>query len=263
MINLDSLHKADCKTRRDAVKILAAQCLGLNLVSNLPAATTSTGGGKAKSLIIINFGGGISHVDTFDIKEANKDANRNSEPIKTNADGIRVGKYYSRMAEHMDCMAVINSMQHALGIHGDAAYLMRTAYERRSTITHPEIGAWMSKYAEHRSGDIPSFIKIVRGGGLGAGFFPGKYGALPIPDPSKGVSNSTLPKGISNSRFDNRMSLTEKLNQEFSQTLTTSITDNYAEAYTNAVKLMRSEDLEVFDLDKESNKTKEAYGKNS
>lgn len=266
MINSDSLHKADGQTRRDAVKMLAAKCLGLNLVSNLPStasAATGSGGGQAKSLIIINFAGGISHVDSFDIKEANNEANRNCEPIKTSADGIRVGKYYHRMAEHMDRIAVINSMQHALGIHGDAAYLMKTAYERRSTITHPELGAWMSKYCEHRSGDIPPFIKMgAKGGGLGAGFLPGKFGALPIPDPSKGVSNSSLPRGVTNDRFDNRMNLTEKLNQEFGDTLTTRLTDNYSEAYAHAVKLMRSEDLEVFDLNRESNKTREDYGKN-
>ena len=263
-MNSDILYKADSKTRRDAVKMLAAQFLGLNLVSNLPttaSAATGAGGGKAKSLIIINFAGGISHVDSFDIKEANKDANRNSEPIKTSADGIRVGKYFKGTAEHMDCIAVINSMQHALGIHGDASYLMKTAYERRSTITHPEIGAWMSKYCEHRSGDIPPFIKMG-GGGLGAGFFPGKYGALPIPDPAKGVSNSALPKGVTNDRFKNRMSLTESLNREFHQTFITGLTENYHEAYANAVKLMRSEDLAVFDLNKESAKTMETYGKN-
>ncbi len=266
MINIDSLNKADGPTRRDAVKMLAAQCLGLNLVSNLPAAAaaaTSPGGGKAKSLIIINFSGGISHVDSFDIKEANKEANSQSGPIKTSADGIRVGKYFHRMAEYMDCMAVINSMQHALGIHGDAAYLMRTAYELRSTITHPEIGAWMSKHCEHRSGDIPPFIKMGARGGLGAGFFPGKYGALPIPDPSKGVSNSSLPQGVTDQRFKSRVSLTESLNQEFSRTLTTGLTENYHEAYANAVKLMASKDLEVFDLNKESDKTRETYGKNN
>ncbi|MEM0968147.1 MAG: DUF1501 domain-containing protein [Verrucomicrobiota bacterium] len=264
MTNPESFPKADGRTRRDAAKMLAAQCLGLSFVSNLPAAATlpGMGGGKAKSLIIVNFAGGISHVDTFDIKEGNQEANSRSQPIKTNADGIRIGKYFSRMADHMDRVAVINSMQHALGIHGDASYLMQTAYERRSTITHPEIGAWMSKHCEHRSGDIPPFIKMGAKSGLGAGFFPGKYGALPIPDPSKGVSNSALPRGVAEDRFENRFSLTESLNQEFNRTLSTGLTENYHEAYANAVKLMSSEDLVVFDLNQESDKTKETYGKN-
>ena len=261
------LHKADGRTRREAVKMLAAQFLGLNMISRLsaaPAAPVKTaGGGKAKSLIIINFSGGISHVDTFDIKEANKEANGQAQPIKTNADGIRIGKFFSRMGDHMDCIALIHSMQHAQGIHYDASYLMNTAYLRRGTVVHPELGAWISKYAERRSGDIPPFIKLGAKSGLGAGFFPGKYGALPIPDPSGGISNSRRPADVTDDRFMNRFSLTQSLNQEFNQVLKTELTDNYHEAYVNAVKLMNSKDLEVFDLNKESEKTKEAYGQNS
>ena len=37
-MNLDFLHQADSQTRRNAVKMLAAQFLGLNLVSKLSAA---------------------------------------------------------------------------------------------------------------------------------------------------------------------------------------------------------------------------------
>lgn len=260
----DSIQKADGQTRRHFVQTLAAQCLGLSVLSHLPKATAATapGGGKAKSLIMIRFGGGISHVDTFDIKEANKEANNRSEPIKSSADGIRIGKFFSRTAKHMDRVALIHSMQHSQGVHYDAAYLMSTGYLRRGTVVHPELGAWISKYGERRSGDIPPFIKLGAKSGLGAGFFPGKYGALPIPDPSKGITNSKLPQGVNNSRFKNRLSLTEGLNQEFENIRSTKLTDNYHEAYANAVKLMSSKDLQVFDLNKESAKTKEAYGKN-
>lgn len=260
----DSIQKADGQTRRQAIKMLAAQCLGLNLISNLSTASAATplGGGKAKSLIIIKFGGGISHVDTFDIKEANREANNRSEPIRTSADGIRVGKYFSRMGKHMDRMALIHSMQHSQGVHYDASYLMSTAYLRRGTVVHPELGAWISKYGERRSGDIPPFIKLGAKSGLGAGFFPGEYGALPIPDPSRGITNSKLPKGVPGSRFQNRFDLTKSLNKEFEKVRSTKLTDNYHEAYANAAKLMSSRDLEVFDLNKESAKTKETYGKN-
>lgn len=261
-----SILNADGLTRRQAVKMLAAQYLGLHLVSELPAAPPAVipaGGGKAKSLVIIKFSGGISHVDTFDIKEANTEANAQSSPIKTKADGIRIGKYFHRTAEHMDRIALINSMQHAQGVHFDAHYLMDTAYLRRGTVVHPELGAWISKYGVRRSGDIPPFIKVDSRSGLGAGFFPGKYGALPIPDPSQGINNSALPSGVSESRFRNRLSLTESLNHEFEAVLSTPLTANYHEAYASAVKLMSSKDLEVFDLNKETDKTKEAYGQNS
>ena len=261
----DFLTQSDARTRRDVVRLLAAKFLALNFASNVSAAPAGAvkGGGKAKSLIAIHFGGGMSHVDTFDIKEKNTEANRISSPIKTNVSGIRLGKYFENLANHMDCFAMINSMQHTQGIHYDAGYLMRTAYLKRSTVVHPELGAWISKYGNRRSGDIPPFIKLGAKSGLGAGFFPGKYGALSIPDPQKGINNSQVPSGVSDERFQNRFSLTDSLNQEFEKTLSTGMTEDYHEAYTNAVKLMSSKDLEVFDLSKESEKTKARYGKNS
>ena len=257
------LNQADVATRRHFVKMLAANFLALNFVSKLPAqANPTAGGGKAKSLILIRFGGGLSHVDSFDIKEANTEANRASEPIKTNADGIRLGKYFKGMANHMDRFALINSMQHTQGVHFAAGYLMSTGYLRRGTVTHPEMGAWISKYAERRSGDIPPFIKLGAKSGLGAGFFPGQYGALPIPDPRAGITNSRLPTGVTQPQFQKRFSLTESLNQEFEKTRSSTLTKNYHQAYANAVNLMGSKDLAVFNIAKESPQVKEDYGEN-
>ena len=265
MIDQNILKKADPITRRRMVELMAAGCLSLNFSSTAFAANGRSqikGGGKAKSLITIYASGGMSHVDSFDIKEANKDANRNSEPIKTNASGIRVGKYFKNMAKHMDSFALVNSMQHTLGVHLFASYMTKTAYEKSSTIVHPELGGWISKHKKSRSGDIPPFVKIG-GGNLGNGFFPGQYGALPIGDPNAGVKNIRLPQGISKKLFDDRLDLTNAMNKEFDKTLSNTMTKDYHTAYEHAVQLMSSKDLEVFNLSKESKKTKELYGNNS
>jgi hypothetical protein len=257
------LNRADGSTRRQFARMLAAKFLALDFISKLPAQTNlPAGGGKAKSLILIRFAGGLSHVDSFDIKEANTEANRASEPIKTNADGILLGKYFTGMAKHMDRFALINSMQHSQGVHFAAGYLMSTGYLRRGTVTHPEMGAWISKYGERRSGDIPPFIKLGAKSGLGAGFFPGQYGALPIPDPLAGITNCKLPEGVTPQQFEKRFSLTESLNHEFEKTRSSTLTKNYHQAYANAVNLMGSKDLEVFNIAGESQLVKDAYGQN-
>ena len=160
----------------------------------------------------------------------------------------------------MDAFALINSMQHTQGIHKQAKYLMDTAYLKRSTITHPELGAWISKYGERRSGDIPPFIKFASSG-LGAGFFPGQYGALLIPDPKTGISNLKSPEGVTEGQIQRSFSLTDALNQEFEKSFSNIQTKNYHQAYADAVKLMSSSDLDVFNVEKESEQTREAYGK--
>lgn len=95
------LNKAHDLTRRDFAANMAKSLLALNIVpmtSQAAIMKTLPGGGKAKSVIFIRVTGGLSHVDSFDIKEKNKDAMKASSPIKTNADGIRVGKYFSKLA---------------------------------------------------------------------------------------------------------------------------------------------------------------------
>ncbi|MCM8531994.1 MAG: DUF1501 domain-containing protein [Lentisphaeraceae bacterium] len=265
MIDHDLLKKADPITGRRMVELMAAGCLSLTYSSTAFAAKGSSslkGGGKAKSLITIYASGGMSHVDSFDIKEANKAANSKSDPIKTKANGIRVGKYFKSMAKYMDSCALVNSMQHNLGVHIFAGYLTKTSYEKSATTVHPELGGWVSKHKPSRSGDIPPFVKIG-GGTLGNGFFPGKYGALPIGDPNAGVKNVRLPNGINKDLFNDRLDLTNAMNSEFSKKLSNTMTKDYHTAYEDAVKLMNSKDLEVFNLSKVSAKTRETYGKNS
>ena len=95
-------NKADDFTRRQMIKTMAGTCLGLNIVPMIASAQSSKsipGAGKAKSVIFIKITGGLSHVDSFDIKEKNKDAMKASGAIKTSADGVRVSKHFPQAGE--------------------------------------------------------------------------------------------------------------------------------------------------------------------
>jgi hypothetical protein len=243
---------------------LAAGLLGLQFIPKSAWAETPAprGSRRAKSVVFIHVAGGLSQVDSFDIKEANSDANKASVPIKSNADGILVGKYFTGMARHMDKFAVINSMCHTQGTHSHASYLTMTGYESRGTVVHPELGAWVSKLSGKRSAAIPSFIKIGSSDGAGRGFFSSEYSALPIKDPTKGIQFVKSPDGISESEFEKRLSFLNIINQEYDSKFKNGITKDYANIYEQALKMMTSSDLEAFDLNKESESMKELYGKN-
>ena len=190
----DIFLKSDEMTRRHMVKGLAAGLLGLNFVPEIAAKSTTAlkGGGKAKSVIFINVAGGLSQVDSFDIKEHNKDANKASEPMKSNADGILVGKYFKGMAKHMDKFAAINSMCHTRGLTIHATYLTMTSYESRGTVAHPELGAWVSKLGGNGSGAIPPFIKNGGSKGAGRGFFKANILLCRLKTQLKGFNLSKL-----------------------------------------------------------------------
>ncbi|MCH2208432.1 MAG: DUF1501 domain-containing protein [Lentisphaerales bacterium] len=260
----DLFLKSDEMTRRHMVKGLAAGLLGLNFVPEIAAKSTTAlkGGGKAKSVIFINVAGGLSQVDSFDIKEHNKDANKASEPMKSNADGIQVGKYFKGMAKHMEKFAAINSMCHTQGTHHHATYLTLTSYESRGTVAHPELGAWASKLGGKGAEAIPPFIKIGNSGDAGRGFFSSQYSALPVKDPTKGIQFVKTPKDLSEGEFKKRISYMNMLNKEYEAKMKNNITNDYSNIYDQALKMMTSKDLAAFDLNQEKDLTRERYGKN-
>ena len=261
----DIFLKSDELTRRHMVKGLAAGLLGLNFVPELSARSTSTlrGGGKAKSVIFINVSGGFSQVDSFDIKEANKDAMKAAAPIKSSADGIRVGKFFPKMAQQMDKFAQINSMFNTQGAHNPAQYLMSTGYEQRGTVMHPDLGGWINRLATRTSGDIPSYVKVGESKGQGCGFFGSKYAALPVASAVQGLQNIKRPRKISQTQFNERLSLMQQINKVYEKKVKTAKTDSYDLIYKDAVQLMQSKDLDVFDIAKESKATKELYGEDN
>ena len=257
------LNKVDPVSRRSILKGIAAGCFSMNIIDSLNAAqeeaVIAAGGGKSKSVIFINVKGGMSHVDSFDIKETNKDAFKASAPIKTSADGIRIGKYFPGIAKHMHKFAVINSMSSTQGAHNEAQYLTLTSYEKRGTVVHPNFGAWVNMLSSTKT-DIPNYIKTSTKR-LGAGFFPSRTAALPVANPTQGLEHVKRYSEITAKSFDNRFSLMQKVNKEFANRFSTRTSSAYNEVYDDAVKLMNSKDLEVFDLSKEKQETREAYAK--
>ena len=162
----------------------------------------------------------------------------------------------------MDKCAIINSMKNTQGAHKEAQYLMSTGFEPRGTVVHPEFGAWVNKLAKSTSGDIPSFIKTGRSSTLGGGFFGSKYAALPVADPAKGIQNIRMAKDVSPKNFDKRLALMNELNREFGNKIKHASNGSYQQVYKDAVKLMNSKDIDVFDINKEKKNVQEAYGDN-
>lgn len=257
------LNKADDFTRRDIVKGMAGAFLGLNIIPTVAQSQSLKnvpGAGQAKSVIYIKITGGLSHVDSFDIKEDNKDAMKASGAIETSADGIRVSKHFPKIAKHMDKCALINSMFNTQGAHRPAQYLMTTGYEKRGTVIHPHFGAWVNKIGKNKNMDIPSFVKVGGSGSLGGGFFGSMYSALPVADPKVGLKNINRPSGVNAETFDKRLALMDEINRELERKVKNKTTESYQYVYKDAVKLMNSKDLDVFNISKESVKTKDLYG---
>ena len=257
--------------RRSFITGAAKAMLGIGAMPMLsqlaaasPAAPAKIGnkvGGTAKSVIYLYMDGGMSHLDTFDTKPG-AETQGPVESIKTSADGVMISEYFPSLAKQMHNVAVINSMNSTQGSHGHGRYYMHTSYFKRGTIQHPDLGAWSSRMLKSPNRSLPSNVKI--GGsssGLGAGYFESKYSALPIGDPEAGLQYSQLYKDVTPNRFTARLKKLNDMNAGFSKKFDIKQARAYASMYDEAVSLMKSKDLAVFDLTQEKDEVRDRYGR--
>jgi hypothetical protein len=281
-------NKANEQTRRRFVTAAASSLLGVGL---LPSAGLFTGvGGEAfgkdkegqdkegqdketakpplpmrtkpaKRVIYLYMSGGMTHLDTLDTKPGHENQGPVRE-LKTNVSGLRISEYLPQLSNHADKMAIINSMTSTAGAHEQARYLMHTSYERRATISHPGIGAYLLKYLDKLNEDLPGSVFIGGNSRIdgGAGFFESSYEPLAINNPEDGLKN--IRARFNPAQFSQNLSLSAELDAEFRKTNNVKSTRAYTSMYEDAVRLMKSEDLKAFDLSQEDKLVRETYGDN-
>jgi len=258
------LNSLETPTRRQFVEGCAAAAFGLNVIpatgltADEAAPKKHPAFGKAKSVIWIMLGGGLSHIDSLDPKDGKSKGP--ADKIKTAAD-FQVTSYFPKLATVADRMCVIRSMKAKIGVHTPAKYFMRTAHETRGTILHPNLGAWGSHYLGRSNDTLPSSVCINRRSDQANGFFPASYAPLAIGEPSQGISNvHTIGGTGKNSR---RLKLLNEIDAGFRKKFNDKGVKAYNGFYDDALALMKSKELEAFDLSSEPESTRTAYGNNA
>src|SRR5262245_8631902 len=95
--------------RRNFLRVGAVGALTL---SGFLKATASSQG-KAKSVLLVYLGGGLSHHDSFDLKpEAPEEIRGKYRPVDSNVIGLKVGSLLPRLARCMDKVALVRSGAH-------------------------------------------------------------------------------------------------------------------------------------------------------
>lgn len=247
--------------RRAFIERAAQLSLGVGVAGMLPsvasAAAGKTGTGKAKSMIYIYLSGGMTHLDTFDPKD-NSSVMGPSEAISTNVDGLRLGNHFTGLAKHADKLAIINSMTSTNGAHEVAQYMNRTGYAKRATIVHPTLGPFAEELLGKRGKILPDSV-VVGQSTSNAGYLDPSRSPLPIADPAGGVPNSIIQ--TDESRFDRRMEMAQGLGKKFADKYKYASAQSYVEYYKQANKLLKSNDLEAFDISQEANGEKYGSGR--
>lgn len=258
------LKSLDTPTRREFIERCAATSFGLSIVpaAQIVAADSEAqkpaSFGKAKSVIWLMLGGGLSHIDSLDPKRGKSKGP--AAAINTSAD-FQVTEFFPKFATIADRTCVIRSMEAKIGVHKPAQYFMRTAYEPRGTIRHPNLGAWGSHYLGRSSKTLPSSVCVNRRSDQGNGFFPSSYSPLAIGDPTQGINDVETIGG--KSAATKRLTLLNGLDADFRRRFQDKGVNAYNGFYDDALTLMKSKELEAFDLSGEPEEQRVAYGNNS
>ncbi|MBK1789645.1 DUF1501 domain-containing protein [Persicirhabdus sediminis] len=255
-------------SRRAFLARTAKTCFGVSIAASASSlfgegAAPPPQAATAKHVIFLYMSGGMSHIDTLDPKpDAPEKYTGPAKAISTAVDGIQLGACLPLLAAQMDNVCLLRSLTTTQGAHAQGNYAMHTSYEPRGSIVHPANGAWVNYLSPESKSTLPNYITVHTGNKHpGAGFFDPSYSPLPIGDANSGIKNAKL-NGTSEADFHQQVDLRHKLDAPFDEQFHSGYRDvrAYNEMFDAAIKLMKSEDLEAFDLSQESDATQKLYG---
>lgn len=240
------------------VGLMPAAVRGMALAGDSPLSRPT-----AKNVIYLYMAGGMSHLDTFDLKQGT-DFQGATRSIKTNVPGLSMSGYLPGLAKQMDKLAVINSMFSNQGAHEEGRYFMHSSYTKRGTTKHPGIGSWLVKMDGSRNPNLPGVVHIGSPNpGGGNGFLEQRFAPLVVGNPEAGLQDSQRRASMSEGEFHDVVSLTNAFDAEFHARYKSKKVEAYSEMYDDALKLMGSRDLAAFEIDKEPKQLRDQYGSNS
>lgn len=251
--------------RRDFLGLGTLPFLGLSLPQVLRAekAPLLSKEGKAKNVIFIYLPGGFAHQETFDPKYLAPIEYRG--PLGT----VRTstGEYFSEHLQHTAKVAhkisVVRSMHHGEAAHERGTHNMLTGWKPSPALAYPSMGSVVSHEFGARK-NLPPYIAIPspsnEGGGVG--YLSQKYAAYNVGD--SGARDLKLPSSISLDRFEKRKSMRAVVDKLFSSACASDQMLAMDSFYVNAYDLIGSTKAQdAFDVDKEPEKLREEYGKNT
>ncbi|WP_202901646.1 DUF1501 domain-containing protein [Bryobacter aggregatus] len=248
---------------------------------------------KAKSCIFLSMLGGVSQMDSFDPKPAlekfdntvmdwSKEKNtdqpnlfakprlilRSSFPFrKYGQSGRDVSSLFPHVAECVDDLAFVRSIQTENGNHPAAVFLMNTGVVIPGK---PSVGAWTTYGLGTENQNLPAFVVLPDFRALpfsgsqqwGPGFLPASYQGTVLRWKGDPILNLKPPAEVKAEAQEAEMKLLRAFNQEFSESHGTNPDlqgriDSYELAYR-----MQTEVPGALDIAGESQETLEMYGLN-
>ncbi|MEO2031637.1 MAG: DUF1501 domain-containing protein [Planctomycetaceae bacterium] len=258
-----SISQLDGLGRRRFMERAAQAALGVSLLPGIDnAVAAAPTQGNAKRLIYLYMSGGMTHLDTFDLKPGHENQG-STTPISTSVAGIQISRFLPMLAVQFDQIAAVRSMHTQTGAHEAGEYIMRTSYQQIATTRHPSMGPWIQRLNGRQSRTLPDTVLIsAPARHPGPGFLDPTFSPLPIGDPNRGLENTTAPQYLTEASFDKRVRLIDGFDRNFRSKFNVRKVQAYTDLYTEATSLLASQELKAFDLDEETKEDRNRYGRN-
>ena len=241
-------------SRRTLMYSIAGMTMGLTASMN-SYASSSLSSSSRKKVVRVFMPGGMSHLDSFDPKPNNSNVMGNTKVIKT-ITGETISSFFPMMAKRMDKMALIRSLSSSEGDHDRGRYLFETSYPLLGTIKHPSLGAWMQRLNGVQNDALPASVNIKSK--FDAGFLGSSYDPFIVNKPESALNGLVMDNPTSE-ESTKLLKLMAEVRKDFHKAYPVQGVDDYRKYYNDSIKLMRSTDLDAFDLTKESKEGQKMY----
>jgi hypothetical protein len=266
------------QTRRDFLRAGTLSFLGMTLTDFLCSkslqamaatqASVAAPKAKAQSVILVWLEGGISHLESWDVK-----ANGGFRTIPTKAPGIQISEIFPRIAQHMDKLSIIRSMKTDERNHPQATIQAQTGHRPNPALKFPSFGSIVAKETTSRN-NMPPYVVVPRPTegdffnyqeAYQAAFIGSEYDGMILPDPSQPnfhLPDLSLPKSVTSDVISDRKTLLGIVDRHFRRKEELAEFAKLDAFQEQALKMLLDPQVKrAFDLSQESEQMKDRYGR--
>ncbi len=264
-------------SRRDFVRVGGLGALGLSVPGlfswqkALGAAPSAAAPKiRAKSVLLVFLGGGLSHHDTFDMKpDAPEEIRGKYKSIPSNVPGLPVGELLPKMAKAMDKVCLVRSQSHSNDHHETATNWVLSGRFGSAFGDYPSMGAVVA-HESGFTGLLPPYVAVPKNPAftweLGKSQWLGgrceSFKAGNPNDKNYKVRDLSLPEPLTARATQRRKSLREAVDTLGAKIKSDDQMATYDDFQRRAAEMVLSPEAQsAFDINQEHEGVRDAYGR--
>ncbi len=270
-VSITNRHNRWCNgvSRRNFIRVGALAPLGLSL-PHLLAADAGPRHARAKSVILIYLGGGLSHHDSFDMKtEAVEQIRGKYQGIATSVSGLSICELLPKTAQVMHKLTLVRSGTHENDHHETATNWVLSGRFGTPFGDHPAIGAVVA-HETGFSGAVPPYVAVPRNPSftweLGKSvWLGGRCESFKAGNPNEAnyrVRDLSAPAGLTIQTLERRKTLLAAVDRLADRVKQNDQIATYDEFSRKAAEMVLSPQAQAaFAVDREEATTRDEYGR--